>query len=125
MKKMIFHIPMQIKYDIYSGSQIRPQKMIQAFKNISEKVDLIMGNCKTRKIQIEDRKKVLSFRIGMQGKHELSKKYFLGLNYTRKSFKSSTRNILEKYSLIKDTGRLGLNPYHNFFIFGKKEGLAH
>ena len=35
MKKMIFHIPMKIDLNVHSGSQIRPQKMIQAFKNIT------------------------------------------------------------------------------------------
>lgn len=53
MKKMIFHIPMQIKYDIYSGSQIRPQKMIQAFEDIGYDVELVMGDCSKRKMQIQ------------------------------------------------------------------------
>lgn len=52
MKKMIFHLPFQINYNAHSASQIRPQKMLQAFKDIGYEVELIMGDCKTRKIQI-------------------------------------------------------------------------
>ena len=49
---MIFHIPMQIDVNLHSGSQIRPQKMIQAFKNIGYDVDIVMGYIKDRKEQI-------------------------------------------------------------------------
>lgn len=53
MKKMIFHIPMQIDINLHSGSQIRPQKMIQAFKDIGYDVDVVMGYVKERKNQIK------------------------------------------------------------------------
>ncbi|MEA1953180.1 MAG: glycosyltransferase family 1 protein [Campylobacterota bacterium] len=50
---MIFHIPMQIDINLHSGSQIRPQKMIQAFKDIGYDVDIVMGYVKQRKKQIQ------------------------------------------------------------------------
>ena len=52
MKKMIFHIPIQINKNHFSGSQLRPQKMIQAFKDIGYEVELVMGYAKQRKSQI-------------------------------------------------------------------------
>ena len=48
-KKIIFHIPMQIDNNLQSGSQIRPQKMIQAFENIGFDVDVVMGYVNERK----------------------------------------------------------------------------
>ena len=51
-KKIIFHIPMQIDINVYSGSQIRPQKMIKAFKDIAYDVAVVMGYVKERKQQI-------------------------------------------------------------------------
>lgn len=53
MKRMIFHLPMKIDINLHSGSQIRPQKMIQAFKDIGYDVDIVMGYVKDRKNQIE------------------------------------------------------------------------
>ena len=53
LKKMIFHIPMKIDINLHSGSQIRPQKMIQAFKNIGYDVDVVMGYVKERKEHIK------------------------------------------------------------------------
>jgi len=52
MKKMILHLPFQINYHNHSASQIRPQKMMQAFQAIGYEVELIMGDCKARKKQI-------------------------------------------------------------------------
>ncbi len=52
MKKMIFHIPIQIDKKHFSGSQIRPQKMIQAFKDIGYEVELVMGYVNQRSVQI-------------------------------------------------------------------------
>ena len=45
---------MQIDVNLHSGSQIRPQKMIQAFKNIGYDVDIVMGYVKDRRKQIEN-----------------------------------------------------------------------
>ena len=49
---MIFHIPMKIDLNQHSGSQIRPLKMIAAFKSIGYEVDVITGYCSDRKKQI-------------------------------------------------------------------------
>lgn len=51
-KRMIFHIPMQLDLKMHSGSQIRPVKIIQAFKNIGYQIDVVMGYGKDRKKQI-------------------------------------------------------------------------
>ncbi len=40
---MIFHLPLQLDQKMQSCSQIRPQKMIQAFKDIGYDVDVVMG----------------------------------------------------------------------------------
>ena len=53
MPNLIFHLPFQVNNNIYSGSQIRPLKMIEAFKAIGYNVDIIMGSGKKRKLQIE------------------------------------------------------------------------
>lgn len=57
MKKCIFHIPNELVLDGKSGSQIRPIKMYNAFKNIGYEVELISGDLKTRKKQINKIKK--------------------------------------------------------------------
>lgn len=54
MKKIIFHIPNYLNRNVPSGSQIRPVKMLQAFKDIGYEVDVIMGYGKERKQQIKD-----------------------------------------------------------------------
>jgi glycosyltransferase involved in cell wall biosynthesis len=59
-KNMIFHMPIKIDTDWHSGSQIRPQKMIEAFENIGYRVSLIVGNVKERKRQIVKIKKDIS-----------------------------------------------------------------
>ncbi len=60
MKKIIFHLPMEIDKNRPSGSQIRPLKILQAFKNIGYKVDIVMGDVKTRKRQIKKIKRNIS-----------------------------------------------------------------
>jgi len=60
MKRMIFHLPMKINTKIHSGSQIRPMKMINAFKNIGYDVELIMGSIKERKNQIKQLKEKIN-----------------------------------------------------------------
>lgn len=52
MKKMIFHIPMKIDRNRFSASQIRPLKMISAFKEMGYEVDIVEGYGKERKLQI-------------------------------------------------------------------------
>ncbi len=53
MKRIIFHIPNKIDENPTSGSQIRPMRMLQAFKNIGYEVDVVMGYVKDRKEQIK------------------------------------------------------------------------
>ncbi len=60
IRNMIFHIPIKIDINWYSGSQIRPQKMIQAFKEIGYNVELVMGCIKERKVQINQIKQNIS-----------------------------------------------------------------
>jgi len=63
-KRIIFHIPMQIGNHLESGSQIRPQKMIHAFKSIGFDVDVVMGYVNQRKEQIAKIKQ--NFRDGIK-----------------------------------------------------------
>lgn len=53
-KKMIFHVPNYIDLQAKSGSNIRPLKMIEAFKKNGYDVDIIMGYAKTRKVKIKE-----------------------------------------------------------------------
>ncbi|WP_440067796.1 hypothetical protein [Tenacibaculum discolor] len=57
MKRIIFHIPNQINKNLASGSQIRPVKMLRAFKKMGFEVDVVMGRVKERKQQISKIKK--------------------------------------------------------------------
>lgn len=52
-KKCIFHVPNYIDINRKSGSNIRPLKMIEAFKNIGYDVDIVMGYGEKRKKQIQ------------------------------------------------------------------------
>ena len=49
MKRMIFHIPMKIDRNRASASQIRPMKMIEAFKECGYEVAVVEGYGKERK----------------------------------------------------------------------------
>ena len=51
--KMIFHLPFEIQKDYASGSQIRPQRMMDAFRSIGYDVDVIMGYADDRHAQIQ------------------------------------------------------------------------
>lgn len=53
VKRCIVHIPNKIDQRALSGSQIRPLKMIQAFKDNEYHVDVIMGSVKERKLLIK------------------------------------------------------------------------
>lgn len=50
---IIFHIPWKITKPNSSGSQIRPLKMLKAFKALDFQVDIIMGSGEERKEQIK------------------------------------------------------------------------
>lgn len=52
-KRCIFHVPNYIDPSSKSGSSIRPQKMIQGFKENGYIVDCVMGYGKERKAQIK------------------------------------------------------------------------
>lgn len=53
IKRCIFHIPNHIEFEGKSGSNIRPIKMLEAFKNIGYEVDYVMGYGKERKESIK------------------------------------------------------------------------
>jgi hypothetical protein len=53
MKRMIFHLPTYLSDNPTSGSEIRPIKMLQAFKNIGYEVDIVIGYVKERREQIK------------------------------------------------------------------------
>jgi len=52
-KKIIFHIPNYISTSPKSGSEIRPTKMLEAFRKIGYEVDVVMGYVADRKKQIK------------------------------------------------------------------------
>lgn len=54
MKRMIFHIPIKIDLNRASASQIRPMKMIKAFKECGYDVVIVEGYGKERKKQIKE-----------------------------------------------------------------------
>ena len=53
-KRMIFHVPNYIDLEAKSGSNIRPIKMINAFKEIGYDVDVVMGYASERKSKIKE-----------------------------------------------------------------------
>lgn len=50
--RMIFHVPLQIDPMLHSASQIRPAKMLKAFRDIGYSVDVVEGCAADRKRQI-------------------------------------------------------------------------
>ena len=87
-----------------SASQIRPQKMIEAFKSIGCEVDVIEGTSKERAEAIKRIKKNINS----------------GIQYDYMYAESSTMP-----TLLTDPGHLPLHPFldFNFFKFVKKHGL--
>jgi glycosyltransferase involved in cell wall biosynthesis len=57
MRRIIFHIPVKIDKNNASGSQIRPQLLLKAFKDEGFIVDTVVGYGKQRKHQIHNIKK--------------------------------------------------------------------
>jgi len=51
-ENVIFHLPYKPDQNKASASQIRPYKMIEAFKRLGYNVAIVMGNAKERKTQI-------------------------------------------------------------------------
>lgn len=59
-RKIIFHLPFEIDRTRFSASQIRPLKMLEAFKKIGYDVFEVMGNTKNRKKSVEKLKESFS-----------------------------------------------------------------
>ena len=103
-RKCIFHIPNKLDETGMSGSQVRPRKMLAAFKSIGYDVDVVMGYGAERKASIK----------------EIKKKINSGVKYDFIYSESSTmptllteKNHLPKYPTL-DFG---------FFKFCKKRGV--
>ncbi len=121
-KKMIFHIPAKIDMNYPSGSQIRPLRMIEAFKNIGYDVDVVMGYGKERKNQID--------KIKENIKNGVKYDFLYAENSTSPSLLTE-KNHLPLYPLMdfrfmqfckKNNIKIGLfyrDIYWNFRIFMK------
>ena len=51
-KRMIFHVPLKLRDGYISGSTIRPQKMMAAFRSVGYEVDAVWGTSSERKLKI-------------------------------------------------------------------------
>ncbi len=104
MKRMIFHIPMKIDRNRASASQIRPMRMIEAFKECGYEVAVIEGEGKERKRQIK----------------EIKSNILKGVKYDFLYSESSTMP-----TLLTEKNHLPLYPFldFSFFAFCKKHGI--
>lgn len=103
-KNMIFHHPLPLNYQATSASGIRPIKMLNAFKSLGYKVDLVTGYSAERKKGI---KKI---------KNNIEK----GLEYDFVYSESSTMP-----TILTDRHHLPLNPLldFGFFKFCKRQNI--
>ncbi|MBB1350266.1 glycosyltransferase [Pseudoalteromonas sp. SG45-3] len=103
-KNMIFHHPLPLNYQATSASGIRPIKMLNAFKSLGYKVDLVTGYSAERKKCI---KKI---------KNNIEK----GLEYDFVYSESSTMP-----TILTDRYHLPLNPLldFGFFKFCKRQNI--
>ena len=103
-KNMIFHHPLPLNYQATSASGIRPIKMLNAFKSLGYKVDLVTGYSAERKKRI---KKI---------KNNIEK----GLEYDFVYSESSTMP-----TILTDRYHLPLNPLldFGFFKFCKRQNI--
>ncbi|MBD0412929.1 glycosyltransferase [Pseudoalteromonas distincta] len=103
-KNMIFHHPLPLNYQATSASGIRPIKMLNAFKSLGYKVDLVTGYSAERKKRI---KKI---------KNNIEK----GLEYDFVYSESSTMP-----TILTDRHHLPLNPLldFGFFKFCKRQNI--
>ena len=92
-KHMIFYIPNCIDNNRKSGSQIRPIKMINAFKENGYDVDVVMGYAKDRKKSIKDIK------------HKIKK----GIKYDFLYSESSTMP-----TLLTEKSHFPIHPFFDF-----------
>ncbi|MCD8410898.1 hypothetical protein [Tenacibaculum finnmarkense] len=104
MDRIIFHIPNKINKNLASGSQIRPIKMLNAFKKIGYQVDVVMGDVKQRKQQIN------------QIKNNIKQ----GIKYSFLYSESSTMP-----TALTESHHLPVAPFldFNFFKFCKKNEI--
>lgn len=104
MKRMIFHIPLKINRERSSASQIRPLKMIEAFKKVGFEVDLVEGYGKERKKQIK----------------KIKKNILDGIEYQFLYSESSTMP-----TLLTEKHHFPIYPFldFSFFSFCKKHGI--
>lgn len=104
MSKIIFHIPFKINPAQPSGTNIRPMKMLQAFKDLGYEVDFVMGDAKTRKKQIKEIKAAIK----------------AGEQYDFMYAESSTLP-----SLLTESHHLPTHPFldFDFFSFCKKSNI--
>ncbi len=127
MKRMIFHIPASLNPNMPSGSQIRPLKMLQAFRDIGYTVDVVMGDTSTRKKQIKAIKSRIrkgehySFLYSessteptlLTGKHHLPLHPFLDFSFIRfcKKNKIKTGLFYRDIYWIFDVYKAALPPW--------------
>ncbi len=104
IKRCIFHIPNYVNPKGLSGSQVRPLKMLQAFKDSGYEVHAVMGNGYQRKKSIRKIKKNIKS----------------GVKY---DFMYSESNTMP--TLLTGWKRIPLNPLldFSFFNFCKKHGI--
>ncbi len=105
MSRCIIHIPNKLNSKMASASQIRPKKMIDAFKSIGCEVDVIEGTSKERATAIKRIKKNID----------------CGIKYDFMYAESSTMP-----TLLTDPKHLPLHPLldFNFFKYIKKHDIC-
>lgn len=104
MRRMIFHIPLEIDKSINSASQIRPYKMLNAFQSIGYMVEVIEGNGSKRKVAIKKIKRDIKN----------------GVKYDFVYSESSTMP-----TLLTESHHLPTHPFldFDFFNFCSKHGI--
>ena len=95
-KNILFHVPLKLDRQHASASQIRPMKMIEAFEKIGYHVDIIEGDCNTRKKQIR----------------QIKQKILQGVRYDFLYSESSTMP-----TLLTEKHHLPLYPFLDFAFF--------
>lgn len=103
-RRCIFHIPNHLDPDRASASQIRPKKMMKAFKELGYTVDVVQGYGKERKTQIEKIKRNIES----------------GISYAFLYTESSTMP-----TLLTEKHHMPVYPFldFGFFKYIKKKGI--
>ena len=104
MKKCIFHYPGPLREDPTVGSEVRPVKMLQAFKDLGYEVELITGYSNSRREKIE------------QVKRNIRK----GVRYDFVYAESTTMP-----TALSDRDHLPRNPFldERFFSYCRRKGI--